>query len=249
MKSLKRRKFLGLLLGSPIVIASGCEDGGGSQFFQTPKPDLVLEGDENQLASIVRNQYSRLFDLAKNPGTTLRIGISNGRGLEVLAFSFADSGAANYRHLRVVRESTGEAVNLLWNWKGLLPSIMFTDDRGNILRAKNGQVLEIGFADVGGSKGRQALKWIETGVKVAAIAFAIWLGAGIARAVLGAIGFLAFNAMLLGLLTAALGATLPAIKWVLQNITLEDVERFFSQLVNEIIRLFSEISSMLSQHQ
>jgi len=51
------------------------------------------------------------------------------------------------------------------------------------------------------------------------------------------------------LLTAALGATLPAIKWVLQNITLEDVERFFSQLVNEIIRLFSEISSMLSQHQ
>ncbi len=247
MKVLTRRKLLGLLLGTPIAVASGCGDGGGSQFSQTPPPDLILDGDETRLASIVRAQFSRLYSLANSPGTTLRIGIPNGRGIEVLAFSFRDGGAANYRHLRVVRESTGEVVNLLWGWKGFLPSVKFTDDRGNTLRAKNGQVLEIGFADVRGSKGRQALDLIATGVKVAAIAFAIWLGAGIARGVLSAIGFLAFNAMVLGLLAAGIGVISPAIEWVLRNITLEDVERFFSQFVNDIVRLFSEISLMLAQ--
>ncbi|MCS7265978.1 MAG: hypothetical protein NZ805_14240 [Armatimonadetes bacterium] len=142
------------------------------------------------------------------------------RSREVLAFTFRDSSAvnyrhlsaANYRHLQIVRKSTGEAVNLLWGWKGLLPSIKFTDDRVNTLRARNGQILEIGFVDIDGSRGRQALDWIETGVKVAAVAFAIWLGAGIARDTLSAIGFLAFNAMVLGLLVAALGVISPVIR-------------------------------------
>lgn len=91
-------------------------------------------------------------------------------------------------------------MNLLWVWKGLLPSIKFTDDKGNTLRARNGQILEIGFVDVDGSRRRQALGWIATGVKVAAVAFAIWLNAGIA----------------------------------------------FSELLSDIIGLFSEISQILT---
>jgi len=246
MKPLTRRKFFALLAGSSFALPLGCSGGGGSDFLKAPPPDLVLDGDETRLASIVRGQFSRLYDLARNPGSTLRVGIPNGRGLEVLRFSFTDGGAANYRHLRIVRESTGEAVNLLWGWKGPLPSIKLTDDSGRTLRSKDGQVLEIGFADVRGAKGRQAFDLIATGVKVAAIAFAIWLGAGIARGILSAIAFLAFNAMVLGVLAAGLGVLSPAIDWVLRNITLDDVERFFGQLVNDIIRLFSEISQMLA---
>lgn len=247
MKLLTRRKLLRLLLSSPVVVTLGCGSGSSVQFPQTLPLDLVFDGDENQLASTVRAQFSQLYSLASNPGMTFRIGVPNGQGIEVFTFSFRDGGAANYRHLRVVRESTGEVANLLWGWKGLLPSIKFTDDNGNTLRTKNGQVLEIGFVDVATSKGRQALDLIATGVKVAAVAFAIWLGAGIARSILSALGFLAFNAMVLGLLAATVGVTLPAIRWVLQNITLEDVRQFFNQLVNDIVRLFSEISLMLAR--
>jgi hypothetical protein len=53
--------------------------------------------------------------------------------------------------------------------------------------------------------------------------------------------------MVLGLLVASLAVIFPAIEWVLRNITLQDVENFFGQLVNDIIRLFTEISQMLAQ--
>jgi hypothetical protein len=246
MSSLSRRRLLRILLGTPLVAIVGC--GGDSETFPSlvPPPDLVLEGDETQLANLVKQQLPRLKQLAQNPGTSLRIGIPNGRGMEVLAFSLVDNGAKNYRHLRVVRESTGEAVNLLWGMKGLLPSIRVADDKGNTI-SRNGRLLEIGFSDVSKSKGRQALDWIAIGVKVAAVAFALWLGAQIGRAILGAIAFLAFNAMVLGLLVAGFAVISPAIEWVLRNITLQDVENFFGQLVNDIIRLFTEISQMLTQ--
>lgn len=245
MRTTTRRNLVRLLLCSPFAFASSCGDSG--RFFQVPSPVLVLEGDEAQLATIVRGQFPQLYELALNPGTTFRIGFASGRGFEVLTFSFSDSSVTNYRHLRVLRESTGEVVNLLWGQKGFLPSIKFTDDNGNTLQARNGQNLEIGFVDVGGLKGRQALDLIATGVKVAAIAFAIWLGAGVARSFLSAIGFLAFNAMVLGLLAAGLGVTLPLVKWVVENVTVEDVKRFFGQLIDDIISLFSEISLILTQ--
>jgi hypothetical protein len=240
-----RRQFVGLVASSLFAPLVGCGDGGVSFNLQDAvRPDLVLTGSDEELASLVQSQFSRLKTLAENPGTTLRVGVPIGGRTEVLAFSFRDGGAANYRHLRVVRESTGEAVNLVWGWKGLLPSVQMVDDTGRLI-TRNGRAIEVGFVDVRG-RGRQALDWIAIGVKVAAIAFAIWLGAGIGRAILGAIGFLAFNAMVLGLLVAAIGVFLPAIDWLLRNITLGDVERFFQQLVNDIIRLFQEIAQLLA---
>jgi hypothetical protein len=247
MSSLSRRRLLRILLGTPLVAIVGC--GGDSETFPSlvPPPDLVLEGDETQLANLVKQQLPRLKQLAQNPGTSLRIGIPNGRGMEVLAFSLVDNGAKNYRHLRVVRESTGEAVNLLWGMKGLLPSIRVADDKGNTI-SRNGRLLEIGFSDVSKSKGRQALDWIAIGVKVAAVAFALWLGAQIGRAILGAqsLSWLSTR-WCWACLSPALAVISPAIEWVLRNITLQDVENFFGQLVNDIIRLFTEISQMLTQ--
>jgi hypothetical protein len=239
-----RRRFVGLVASSLFAPLVGCGGNGTVNFQDAVRPDLMLEGSDEDLASLVRAQFSRLKTLAENPGTTLRVGVPVGGRTEVLAFSFRDGGAANYRHLRVVRESTGEAVNLVWGWKGLLPSVQMVDDTGRLI-TRNGRAIEVGFVDVRG-RGRQALDWIAIGVKVAAIAFAIWLGAGIGRAILGAIGFLAFNAMVLGLLVAAIGVFLPAIDWLLRNITLGDVERFFQQLVNDIIRLFNEIAQLLA---
>ncbi len=240
-----RRRFVGFVASSLFAPLVGCSDGGVSVNLQDAiRPDLVLTGSDEELASLVRAQFSRLKALAENPGTTLRVGVPVGGRTEVLAFSFRDDGAANYRHLRVVRESTGEAVNLVWGWKGLLPSVQMVDDVGRPI-TRNGRTIEVGFADVR-VRGRQALDWIATGVKVAAIAFALWLGAGIGRAILGAIGFLAFNAMVLGLLVAAIGVLSPAINWLRDNITLGDLERFFRQLVSDIIRLFQEIAQLLA---
>lgn len=250
MGLLSRRRFLSLTLGGSFLPLIGCS--GSEEFFPPlPKPDLLLPNDEKEAANLLNSEGERLFsllsDLAKNPGKTLRIGFQNGRGMEVLTFSFQDGGAASYRHLRVVRESKGETVNLIWGWKNYLPSVKITDEEGKTLKGFNGEDLEIGFSDVGGTEGRQASDLIATGVKIAAIAFALWLGAGIGRAVLGVIGFLAFNAMVLGLLAASIGVLYPVIEWVKNNVTLEDVESFFRQLVNDIIRLFQEISQLLSQ--
>lgn len=122
-----------------------------------------------------------------------------------------------------------------------------TDGQGNLIRGYNGEWIEVGFGDVKGAKGRQGLDWIAIGVKVAAVAFALWLGASVGKAILSAVAFLALNAMVLGLLVAAFAVVAPAIDWLLKNITLEDVENFFSQLVNDIIRVFTEISQMLDK--
>ncbi|MFA0737984.1 MAG: hypothetical protein LKKZDAJK_001084 [Candidatus Fervidibacter sp.] len=245
MRCWTRRRFVGLVASSLFAPLVGCGDGGVSVNLQDAvRPDLVLTGRDEELASLVQSQFSRLKALAENPGTTLRIGVPIGGRTEVLAFSFRTDGVVNYRHLSVLRESTGEAVNLVWGWKRPLPSVQMVDDAGRLI-TRNGRPIEVGFADVRGRK-RQALDWIAVGVKVAAVAFALWLGAGIGRAILGAIGFLAFNAMVLGLLVAAVGVLSPAIDWLLRNITLGDVERFFQQLVSDIIRLFNEIAQLLA---
>lgn len=195
----------------------------------------------------MRGQFDRLRSLASNPGTNFRVGIQTGRSVEVLSLSIQKGGPADYPHLRIVRESTGEVVHMLWGWRGLLPTIKMTDGQGNLIRGYNGEWIEVGFGDVKGAKGRQGLDWIAIGVKVAAVAFALWLGASVGKAILSAVAFLALNAMVLGLLVAAFAVVAPAIDWLLKNITLEDVENFFSQLVNDIIRVFTEISQMLDK--
>ncbi len=243
MVRLTRRQFFGFVTSSVLTPLLGC--GGSGSIIANVPPDIMLPDEETQLASLLQRQFDRLKSLAETPNTTLRIGVPVGRQQEVLAFSFRDDGVARYRHLRVVRESTGEAVNLLWGWKGLLPSVMMVDDAGQPVK-RSGRAIEVGFVDLP-TQGRQALDLIAAGVKVAAIAFAIWLGVGVGRAVLSAIGFLAFNAMVLGLLAAAIGVFLPAIKWVLDNITLDDVERFFRRLVDDIIGLLREIAGLLAE--
>jgi hypothetical protein len=106
--------------------------------------DITLNGDVGQAATIVRTQFNRLLELARGSAGPLRIAFPVGRNIEVLGLTIVSGGAARYRHVRVERETTGEAANLLWGREGLYPSIKLTDDNGRTI-VKDGNALEFSF--------------------------------------------------------------------------------------------------------
>lgn len=223
--------FLTVFVLSPL----GCGGGEGEGVLLTDDPD--------QLAGLVSRQYSTLWSLARNPGSSMALRYPTTTGsVEALELSFADQGPVNYRHVVVRRLATGEVVHLVWGQRGLRPTLRMVDERGNLLE-RDGQPLEFPFQ----SPGRSPRDWIEAGAKVAAVAFAVWLGAVVARAIVSAIAFLAFNAMLLGLLAMAAGVLVGVGKWVLEvtGITLQDVEALFRQSVEQVKGILLDIAASL----
>ncbi len=232
---MKRRTFLTGLAGTLL----GC-DGGD----RIPPPDITLTGSERSDMEAVRGLWDRLSGMARKGSGRVRIGLSEGRSSRVIRLELVKGGAASYPHCRVVREWDGRAINLVWGWKGLGPSITLAFDDGSQL-VVNGQPVEVGMGDARGLEGRQALDLIGTGIKVAAIALAIWLGAQVGRGFLAAIAFVAFSIAVLGLLAAAVGVVLPAIEFILQRITWEDVQNFFRSAVEQFIQLFRDVRTLL----
>jgi regulator of protease activity HflC (stomatin/prohibitin superfamily) len=107
----------------------------------------------------------------------------------------------------VVRPKTGEVANFRFGGsitQGI--TLQMTDDEGRVL-TKNGQRLEFSLFDTR-TRTRAPQDWIATGIKIAALAFLIWLGAVITRGVAAAVGFVAFNLIILGLLAVGSGCHL-----------------------------------------
>ncbi|MEW6610110.1 MAG: hypothetical protein AB1352_00560 [Patescibacteria group bacterium] len=222
--------MFGSIIGGLSWLIFGC--GKKSPTEPLSPPDIILEGDEEKLAKILQGQLEKLNSLVQNQSQTLQVGIGGG---EILAFSVSNDNAS-YPHLKIVRESTGKAVHLLWGSKNLFPSIKFVEDSGE-------QLVEIGLNEVSG--GDTPRDWLKTGIKVLALALVIWLGASIGKAILAAIAFLAFNAMVLALLVLAVAI----LAWIADKFgwTTDDVYQFFKEAIEKLIEFLKEVADFLKR--
>lgn len=209
------------------------------------RADIQLTGNEEKLAETLKAQYERLKTLALSPGEQLRIACPTRSGTEILALSIVAGGAASYRHVRLVKEPTGEVVNLLWGREGTHPSIKLTDDQGKTL-VRDGRQMEFSFGLVR-RNGTGPRSWLELGIKIAAIALLVWLGASILKPILAAIAFVAFNAMVIAIVIAGVAIFVLIVRWllVLTGWTIEDVRTLSAKTPDEFARFQREVASAL----
>lgn len=246
---MRRREFLMLPLGVVMCeFLKGC--GGSSNGLQSEQPniaqpDIILTGNESELAEQVRLGYAKLHEMAEGAREYLRIGFYGSRR-EVLRMHLCEpkGGVANYKHVRLVRESTGEAVRLVWGWDKLKPQIRFVNDDGELLTI-NGVEMEFWVTDAKGRLPTSSIDWLSLGAKWLAVGFAIWLGAQVAKLVVSAIAFLAFSAMVVGALMMAAGIAKSILE--LTGWTFDDVKNFLVRAVEELASALLEGAKFIEQ--
>lgn len=236
-----------LMLGGGLLLLTGC---GGSGAAAPPRVDLALfAGDENANAQQLRTLYAKLSQMADamrnravRESPPLRLQIPTSAGEEVMHFTLVRNGAGDYPHLRIARPKTGEHANFVFGGsvaQGM--TLRLTDDSGRLLQ-RGGQPLEFRLFE---SRSRAPQDWIETGIRIAALAFLVWIGAVVVRGVAAAVGFVAFNLIVLGILAAGLGVAIPVIRWFLDTsgIDADTIRRFIEQTAETIIALLREVAS------
>ena len=242
------------VMGGAAVLLSGC-GGGASAPVQN---ELALTtADENQLAPNLRTLYSTLLriaepmrDRARKESEPLRLRIATANGDESLVFQLVRNDASDYPHLRVFRPRTDEHANFVFGGslsQGI--TLRLTDDRGRVLQ-RDGERLEFSLFDTR-QRTRAPQDWIEQGIRIAALAFLVWLGAVLVRGVAAAVGFVAFNLIILGLLAVAAGVTLPILRWIVDETGLdwESVRRFIEQTAQTIATLLREVVDWLTRQR
>lgn len=242
---MRRREFIKIM---PWIFPAGIA--ACRKLTDPSGPDLILTGDPQMDADLARRQFVALQSMAEKPGREISVGLAGNDGAanEVLTLAFAQNQAAGYPHLRITRQN-GEVANLVWGTKYLLPSIRFADDNGGTLKGRDGEELEFGLSDVFGRSAKPAFArdWLSTGIKIAAVAFAAWLGLSVSGYILAALAFLAFNAMVLGLLIVAVAAISPFLKGILSTTgwTTDDVRSFFTQTASNLMSFFQEVADFV----
>jgi hypothetical protein len=218
------------------------DNGPGRRSDWSPtKSDIELTSDREQLVRTLKSQYEKLKAMALDESQRIRIVFAGVNGPEALIASIVAGGAARYRHVRLVRESTGETVNLLWGQEGIHPSIKLADDAGQTI-VKDGKALEFSFGLVR-REGRGPRSWLELGIKIAAIALLVWLGASILKPIIAGIAFIAFNAMVIGIVIAGVALMVAVVRWILgiTGWTLEDVAVFFRRSIEELKQFLAAV--------
>ncbi len=255
MGKVNRRKFIkiaGLLSLSPFFssLLSSCANTISSLSEKEPKPDLILEGDEKTIAEKIKGQYQRLKSLYENPGKELTIAFPQGGRYNYLKISFSRDNLADYPHLKLVNWATGEMTNVLWGREGLYPTIKFVDNSGKVI-IKNGYRLEFPITGTSTVKRTSsAIDWLILGLKVFAVALLIWLGFTIAKYIVSAIAFVAFNAMVIGLILVGLSVFIPLVEWILSiaGIKIDDVISIFALTVDLIVSTLIDIVTYLTNY-
>jgi hypothetical protein len=80
-----------------------------------------------------------------------------------------------------------------------------------------------------------------------AIALAVWLGAKVVGWIVAAVAFLAFNAMVIGLVIAGVTVLSGLLKWLaeLTGWTIEDITELLGRAAEELLAFFDEIVANL----
>lgn len=117
----------------------------------------------------------------------------------------------------------------------LWPELKFTDMSGNVLRDREGKLLQFSFADFKKEK-MSASDWLLLGVKVFAVGLALWLGFKIIGLVIAGIAWLAFNLLVLGILMSAVAA----FAWLINKTgwNFEGVRIFFQSFSERIREIY-----------
>lgn len=251
-----RRKFLkSLAFLSLLPFAQSCKSSifsstDGSQ--TKPKVDILLEGTEADVAKSVQDKYDLLKTLYDNPGKELTIGFVQDGSYNVLKLSFVKDDIVSYPHLKLVNTRTGEVANVVWGIEGIYPSIKFVDNSGRTI-VKNGRTLEFALKSSASKRVNEINSpsdWILIGLKVFAVALLLWIGFSLAKYIASAIAFVAFNAMVIGLVLAGLGIAVQVIKWILDKtgITLDDVIAFFKRTIEEIVNILKDVIGFITSY-
>ncbi len=259
-KKLTRRNFLKIAsLISLLPAVNSCSNtlipsifNEAKKYQPKPKVDILIEGNSENIARTVKGKFQTLKAIAENPGKELKIGYELPNGYGILKISFAKDNLAQYPHLKITNEKTGEVANILWGMAGIYPSIKFVDSNGNTIK-KNGYELEfpLKLKNLPSTNSTlSARDWLLIGLKVFAVALAIWLGLSISKLIISALSFLAFNALVIGLLIVGLSIVIPLIKWILDvtGITIDDIISIFNQTVDLIISTLLNIVDYLTNY-
>lgn len=244
--AIDRRKFLSsLAVLSAIPFIPGCKESLSTEAEKLPDAELTLSGDEQTIASGVRKQFQKIQQLYDNPGKEFVVEYQSGRSSKLLGLSFTDNNAASYKHLLVRDINGNRSVNVTWGMKGIFPSIKFSDNSGNVL-VINGTEMEFAIKSENGETSSPK-DWLTIGIKIFAVALAIWLGATVAKYIVAAVAFLAFNAMVIGLLLIGAAVLLPLLKLILNltGWTINTITDLFSLSIELLLSLLLEIQAFI----
>lgn len=247
-RGITRRWFLvgaaaggGALAGAAFL--SGCNK-------TSTGPELI---DKDALARYTRERYDDLFAAASNPGSP--VVLKNGNEVIGTVVFQEKGGKFSYRHPVLIRRD-GEKAHIGVGIDGFHPSIILAGEDGEPLEV-DGRKLKLpisqntvnralGKPQVSAEEEAAALstpaEWLELGIKVFAIALGIWLGVKIIGFVASVIAFLAFNALVIGLLIAAIAVIALVLDYFGIEITLDSVRDFFSRAVQEIRNFLENLS-------
>lgn len=215
---MQRRQFVEMSLFGGLALLSGCA--GGEMLTGPRQRKITLRDDIDALRTSLQGSFEDVKGLIQGKYDNLWVSYpdasSEEESKEQLRLQFVSNAAASYPHLRI-QKADGEVANLIWDRKSLSPAISFADDEGTVLE-RNGSLLTYSFA--GALDGWEALQGkglLDAGVKLLAAGFSVWLGVKLAGAVLSAIAFLAYTALILGLVMVAVDSRENVLAWIVEN--------------------------------
>lgn len=213
-------------------------------------PEILLTGNPETDAQSIKGIYDRIEQIVKNPLDELRIGWLEDDKVKVVALSYIQDAKGDKRAV-ITNEETGESSFLGFGIKGLSPSIKLMDDKSKTLLDEGGKEMEYALLDFNKqgapAKNFGITDWLILAIKAVAIGFAIWLGAKIIALIVGAIAFVAFNVMIIGLVIARAVALGAVAKWVIDKTgwNYNTAKDFFGKTIEDIKTMFQDVASEL----
>lgn len=245
---MQRRQFVELAAYGSLGLLSGCVSA-----KPTRSKEITLSDDLSAVKQALQDAFADVQDLIHGNYDSLWIRYpdesANKGGDRHLRLAFLNNDAAPYRHLRV-EKADGEAANLVWDRKGIAPAISFVDDEGTPLE-RDGTELTYSLASAVDSwDALQGEGILDAGVKVLAVGFAAWLGVQVAGAVLSAIAFLTYTALVLGLILVAMEAGDDMLAWIVDKTgwSEEQLEGFFEEGMARLGDQLSRISDFVEAY-
>ncbi len=251
MEKITKRDFVkNCLRGVGLVALSGSIEG-CLNIDGPPAPEVLLTGNPEIDAESIKGIYKRIEQIVKDPLDKLRVGWLKGEQIKVVALSYIQDAKGDKRAV-IIDEQTGKSSFLGFGIKVLSPSIKFMDDKGKTLLDEGGKEMEYALLDFNKNgapaKSFDATDWLILAIKAVAIGFAVWIGAKVLGLIIGAVAFVAFNVMIIGLVIAGVVALGVVAKWVIDRTgwNYETAKDFFGKTVEDIKVMFQDIALTVS---